>query len=68
MCCLLGANGCGKTTLIRSLLGHLPLLGAIFCCNSARLVLGAKLNWPSGQHMCRKHTMVRLRLVCWIWC
>ncbi|MCL1074768.1 ABC transporter ATP-binding protein [Shewanella dokdonensis] len=27
VCCLLGANGCGKTTLIRSLLGRLALQG-----------------------------------------
>jgi iron complex transport system ATP-binding protein len=27
VCCLLGANGCGKTTLIRSLLGRLTLQG-----------------------------------------
>ncbi|MFQ7388314.1 MAG: ABC transporter ATP-binding protein [Escherichia sp.] len=26
MCCLLGANGCGKTTLMRSILGVIPLL------------------------------------------
>ncbi|SIQ76721.1 iron complex transport system ATP-binding protein [Shewanella morhuae] len=27
VCCLLGTNGCGKTTIIRSLLGILPLKG-----------------------------------------
>lgn len=26
ICCLLGANGCGKTTLMRSILGVIPLL------------------------------------------
>ncbi|STE31521.1 iron ABCtransporter ATP-binding protein [Escherichia coli] len=25
ICCLLGANGCGKTTLMRSILGVIPL-------------------------------------------
>lgn len=28
ICCLLGANGCGKTTLMRSILGVIPLLKA----------------------------------------
>lgn len=37
LCCLLGANGCGKTSIMRSILGVLPLLGGEILLDGAPL-------------------------------
>ena len=69
ICCLLGANGCGKTTLMRSILGVIPLLkGEILldslpCCRHSAIASARRL-LPG----CRRRTTAFLLLVCWIWC
>ncbi len=68
ICCLLGANGCGKTTLMRSILGVIPLLkgeillDSLLCRHSA--IASARRLLPG----CRRRTTAFLLLVCWIWC
>ncbi len=42
--CLLGANGCGKTTLLKTLLGILPSLGGIITLGSKKLT-----DWTSAE-------------------
>lgn len=60
ICCLLGVNGCGKTTLMRSILGVIPLLkgeillDSLLCRHSAiasarRLLPGAA---GARRHFC----------------
>lgn len=67
ICCLLGANGCGKTTLMRSILGVIPLLkGEILldslCADTSHRQRAQAIVW------CRRRTTAFLLLVCWIWC
>ncbi len=38
ICCLLGANGCGKTTLMRSILGVIPLLKGYAICTKPQFL------------------------------
>ena len=67
ICCLLGANGCGKTTLMRSILGVIPLLKArsywiASCCRHSAIA--------SARSYCLGAAGYDgiLLLVCWIWC
>ncbi len=75
ICCLLGANGCGKTTLMRSILGVIPLLKGEILLDSlpvqtlshrqrAQAIAWVRRLLPG----CRRRTTAFLLLVCWIWC
>lgn len=53
--CLLGANGCGKTTLLKTLLGLLPTLaGEILLQNRPHFTWTQK-NWHNLLVMCHKY-------------
>lgn len=70
ICCLLGANGCGKTTLMRSILGVIPLLKGEILLDS--LPVQTLSHRQRAQAIllpgCRRRTTAFLLLVCWIWC
>ena len=65
ICCLLGANGCGKTTLMRSILGVIPLLKGEILLDSLPV---QTLSHRQARPGCRRRTTAFLLLVCWIWC
>lgn len=68
ICCLLGANGCGKTTLMRSILGVIPLLKGEILLDSLLVQTLSHRQRAQAIAWCRRRTTAFLLLVCWIWC
>ena len=69
ICCLLGANGAGKSTFLKTLLGlQAPLQGGKCIGGNVLYRITAKGNWRATLLMCRKLISIYSRFWCRIWC
>lgn len=68
ICCLLGANGAGKSTFLKTLLGLQPTLNGQILFQNRPLATYSAAELAREIAMCRKHTRNFFLFWCEIWC